>query len=78
MQHYFIKSYSSLQFLNGKLTHAKYLTKSLKDHFWIKWYQSRLIVGCFLVCMINRENLSHGEGEIVEGDPEIGSIKWTY
>ena len=27
--------------------------------------------------MINRENLIHGEGEIVEGDPEIGSRKRT-
>jgi hypothetical protein len=25
--------------------------------------------------MITRENLSHGEGELVEGDPEIGSRK---
>jgi hypothetical protein len=27
--------------------------------------------------MITRENLSHGEGELVEGDPEIGSRKRT-
>jgi hypothetical protein len=27
--------------------------------------------------MITRENLSHGEGEIVEGDPKIGSRKRT-
>ena len=27
--------------------------------------------------MITRENLSHGEGEFVEGDPEIGSRKMT-
>jgi hypothetical protein len=25
--------------------------------------------------MITRENLSHGEGDLVEGDPEIGSRK---
>jgi hypothetical protein len=28
--------------------------------------------------MITRENLSCGEGKLVEGDPEIGSIKRTY
>jgi hypothetical protein len=27
--------------------------------------------------MITRENLSRGEGEIIEGDPEIGSRKRT-
>jgi hypothetical protein len=27
--------------------------------------------------MITREKLSHGEGELVEGDPEIGSRKRT-
>jgi hypothetical protein len=27
--------------------------------------------------MITREKLSHGEGELIEGDKEIGSIKRT-
>jgi hypothetical protein len=27
--------------------------------------------------MITREKISHGEGELVEGDPEIGSRKRT-
>jgi hypothetical protein len=29
------------------------------------------------VCMITRESISHGEGELVEGYPEIGSRKRT-
>jgi hypothetical protein len=35
-----------------------------------------LTVG-FLFFMITRENLNHGEGELVEEDPEIGSRKRT-
>jgi hypothetical protein len=27
--------------------------------------------------MITREKISHGEGDLIEGDPEIGSIKRT-
>jgi hypothetical protein len=41
LQHSFVKSSSSLQFLNGKSTHAKYLTKSLKYHFWITGRKSK-------------------------------------
>ena len=55
-----------------KLNHSH-----LKDHFQIKWYQRRLTIGFFLVCMITWEKLSRGEGELVEGDPEIGSRKRT-
>ena len=32
----------------------------------------------FWICMITKENLIHGECELLEGDPEIGSRKRPY